>query len=193
MNANKLTKKAMEAISSAQNIAIENGNIQIMPEHLLYALIDQENGLVGSLLRKMGKSPDKLLSEIDTMIRKMPAVSGAGREPDKVYVSPVTDKILTAAERLADSLKDDYVSVEHIMLCIFDYASDDIKNMFRAHGITKAEFNEQLKKVKSDRITSDDPESSYDVLNKYGFDLVERAKSQKLDPLSAEIRKSVTL
>ena len=178
MNANKLTKKAMEAISSAQNIAIENGNIQIMPEHLLYALIDQENGLVGSLLRKMGKSPDKLLSEIDTMIRKMPAVSGAGREPDKVYVSPVTDKILTAAERLADSLKDDYVSVEHIMLCIFDYASDDIKNMFRAHGITKAEFNEQIKKVKSDRITSDDPESSYDVLNKYGFDLVERAKSQ---------------
>ena len=92
MNANKLTKKAMEAISSAQNIAIENGNIQIMPEHLLYALIDQENGLVGSLLRKMGKSPDKLLSEIDTMIRKMPAVSGAGREPDKVYVSPLPIK-----------------------------------------------------------------------------------------------------
>ncbi len=196
MNANKLTKKAMEAISSAQNIAIENGNIQIMPEHLLYALIDQENGLVGSLLRKMGKSPDKLLSEIDTMIRKMPAVSGAGREPDKVYVSPVTDKILTAAERLADSLKDDYVSVEHIMLCIFDYASDDIKNMFRAHGITKAEFNEQLKKVKSDRITSDDPESSYDVLNKYGFDLVERAKSQKLDPVigrDSEIRNVIRI
>ena len=196
MNANKLTKKAMEAISSAQNIAIENGNIQIMPEHLLYSLIDQENGLVGSLLRKMGKSPDKLLSEIDTMIRKMPAVSGAGREPDKVYVSPVTDKILTAAERLADSLKDDYVSVEHIMLCIFDYASDDIKNMFRAHGITKAEFNEQLKKVKSDRITSDDPESSYDVLNKYGFDLVERAKSQKLDPVigrDSEIRNVIRI
>ena len=93
MNANKLTKKAAEAITAAQNIAIENGNIQIMPEHLLYALIDQENGLIGQLIRKMGKSPDELLSEIDTLIRKIPAVSGAGREPDKVYISPLTDKI----------------------------------------------------------------------------------------------------
>ena len=183
MNANKLTKKAAEAITAAQNIAIENGNIQIMPEHLLYALIDQENGLIGQLIRKMGKSPDELLSEIDTLIRKIPAVSGAGREPDKVYISPLTDKILTAAERLADSSKDEYVSVEHIMLSIFDYADDGIKDVFRAHGITKAGFNEELKKVKTDRVTSDEPENGYDALNKYGFDLVERAKQQKLDPV----------
>ena len=183
MNANKLTKKALEAITSAQNIAIENGNIQIMPEHLLYALIDQENGLIGQLLKKMGKSPDQLLSEVDTLIRKIPAVSGAGREPDKVYISPVTDKILTAAERLADNMKDDYVSVEHIMLAVFDYADDGINGIFRAHGVTKEAFLNELKKVKSDRITSDDPESSYDALNKYGFDLVERAKQQKLDPV----------
>ena len=183
MNANKLTKKALEAITSAQNIAIENGNIQIMPEHLLYALIDQENGLIGQLIRKMGKSPDQLLSEVDTLIRKIPAVSGAGREPDKVYISPVTDKILTAAERLADNMKDEYVSVEHIMLAVFDYADDGINGIFRAHGVTKEAFLNELKKVKSDRITSDDPESSYDALNKYGFDLVERAKQQKLDPV----------
>ena len=183
MNANKLTKKAAEAITAAQNIAIENGNIQIMPEHLLYALIDQENGLIGQLIRKMGKSPDELLSEIDTLIRKIPAVSGAGREPDKVYISPLTDKILTAAERLADSSKDEYVSVEHIMLSIFDYADNGIKDVFRAHGITKAGFTEELKKVKTDRVTSDEPENGYDALNKYGFDLVERAKQQKLDPV----------
>ncbi len=183
MNANKLTKKALEAITSAQNIAIENGNIQIMPEHLLYALIDQENGLIGQLIKKMGKSPDQLLSEVDTLIRKIPAVSGAGREPDKVYISPVTDKILTAAERLADNMKDEYVSVEHIMLAVFDYADDGINGIFRAHGVTKEAFLNELKKVKSDRITSDDPESSYDALNKYGFDLVERAKQQKLDPV----------
>ena len=183
MNANKLTKKAAEAITAAQNIAIENGNIQIMPEHLLYALIDQENGLIGQLIRKMGKSPDELLSEIDTLIRKIPAVSGAGREPDKVYISPLTDKILTAAERLADNQKDEYVSVEHIMLSIFDYADDSIKDVFRAHGITKAGFTEELKKVKTDRVTSDEPENGYDALNKYGFDLVERAKQQKLDPV----------
>ena len=183
MNANKLTKKAAEAITAAQNIAIENGNIQIMPEHLLYALIDQENGLIGQLIKKMGKSPDELLSEIDTLIRKIPAVSGAGREPDKVYISPLTDKILTVSEKLADSQKDEYVSVEHIMSCIFDYADDGIKEIFRAHGITKAGFNAELNKVKTDRVTSDEPENGYDALTKYGFDLVERAKQQKLDPV----------
>ncbi len=196
MNANKLTKKALEAITSAQNIAIENGNIQIMPEHLLYALIDQENGLIGQLIKKMGKSPDQLLSEVDTLIRKIPAVSGAGREPDKVYISPVTDKILTAAERLADNMKDEYVSVEHIMLAVFDYADDGINGIFRAHGVTKEAFLNELKKVKSDRITSDDPESSYDALNKYGFDLVERAKQQKLDPVigrDSEIRNVIRI
>lgn len=101
MDANKLTQKALEALQSAQNIAIENNNVQIMPEHLLYALIDQQNGLIGQLIKKMGKSPDALLSGLDALISKIPAVSGSGREPDKVYVAPLTDKILTAAERLA--------------------------------------------------------------------------------------------
>ena len=183
MNAQKLTQKALEAIQTAQNIAIENQNIQILPEHLFYALLDGEDGLVNNLFRKMGKNPDALLAETDTLIRKLPAVSGSGREPDKVYISPLTDKILTAAEKLAAGMKDDYVSVEHIMLCIFDYAEGALKDIFRAHGITKDGFLKELKKVKTDRITSDNPETTYDALNKYGFDLVERARSNKLDPV----------
>ena len=105
MDANKLTQKATEAIQTAQNIALENNNVQIMPEHLLYSLIDQENGLIGQLLKKMGKSPDAVLSGIDTLIRKIPAVSGSGREPGKVYISPLTDKILSAAEKLAAGMR----------------------------------------------------------------------------------------
>ena len=196
MDANKLTQKALEALQSAQNIAIENNNVQIMPEHLLYALIDQQNGLIGQLIKKMGKSPDALLSGLDALISKIPAVSGSGREPDKVYVAPLTDKILTAAERLAKSMNDDYTSVEHIMLCIFDYADDGIKSLFRERGITKDDFVTQLKKVKTDRITSDNPENTYDVLSKYGFDLVERAKQHKLGPVigrDSEIRNVIRI
>ena len=196
MDANKLTQKATEAIQTAQNIALENNNVQIMPEHLLYSLIDQENGLIGQLLKKMGKSPDAVLSGIDTLIRKIPAVSGSGREPGKVYISPLTDKILSAAEKLAAGMRDEYVSVEHLMLSLFDYADDGIKGVLRAHGITKEAFLAELKKVKTDRVTSDNPESSYDALNKYGFDLVERAKQQKLDPVigrDSEIRNVIRI
>ncbi|MGN0782265.1 MAG: ATP-dependent chaperone ClpB [Christensenellales bacterium] len=196
MNAQKLTQRALEAIQAAQNIAIENQNIQILPEHLFYALLDSDDGLVNSLFRKMGKNPDALLAETDTIIRKLPAVSGSGREPDKVYVSPLTDKILTAAEKLAAGMKDDYVSVEHIMLCIFDYADGALKDMLRAHGVTKEAFLKELKKVKTDRITSDNPETTYDALNKYGFDLVERARSNKLDPVigrDGEIRNVIRI
>ena len=133
---------------------------------------------------------------MDALIRKIPAVSGSGREPDKVYVSPLTDKILSAAEKLAKGMKDEYTSVEHIMLSIFDYADDGIRGVFRAHGITKEAFVAELKKVKTDRVTSDNPESSYDALSKYGFDLVERAREQKLDPVigrDGEIRNVIRI
>ena len=183
MNAQKLTKKALEALNSAQNIALENQNMQIMPEHLLYALVDQEGGLIPQLLKRAGVNTDNLLALLDGEISKIPAVTGSGREPDKIYISPLTDKILSGAERLADSLKDEYVSVEHIMLSIFDNPSDGIRNIFRSLGITKQGFTEQLKKVKTDRVTSDEPENTYDSLNKYGFDLVQRAREQKLDPV----------
>ena len=183
MNAQKFTKKALEAINAAQSIAIENQNMQIMPEHLLYALADQEGGLIPQLLKRTGADVDNLLALLDGAISKLPAVSGSGREPDKIYISPVTDKIFTEAERLANSMKDEYVSVEHVMLAIFDHATDEIKNIFRSLGITKDAFLTELKKVKTDRVTSDEPENTYDALNKYGFDLVQRAKEQKLDPV----------
>ena len=183
MNAQKFTKKALEAINSAQSIALENQNMQIMPEHLLYALVDQEGGLIPQLFKKMGVDTDNFLALLDGAIGRIPAVSGSGREPDKIYISPVTDKIFNEAERLANSMRDEYVSVEHIMLAIFDHATDEIKNIFRSLGITKDAFLSELKKVKTDRVTSDEPENTYDALNKYGFDLVQRAKEQKLDPV----------
>ena len=183
MNAQKFTKKALEAINSAQSIAIENQNMQIMPEHLLYALVDQEGGLIPQLFKKMGVDTDNFLALLDGAIGRIPAVSGSGREPDKIYISPVTDKIFNEAERLAGSMRDEYVSVEHVMLAVFDHATDEIKNIFRSLGITKDAFLSELKKVKTDRVTSDEPENTYDALNKYGFDLVQRAKEQKLDPV----------
>ena len=183
MNAQKFTKKALEAVQNAQSMAIENQNMQIMPEHLLYALVDQEGGLIPQLLKKSGVDTDNMLALLDSAIGKIPAVSGSGREPDKIYISPVTDKIFNEAERLASSMRDEYVSVEHIMLAIFDHATDEIKQIFRSLGITKDSFLTELKKVKTDRVTSDEPENTYDALSKYGFDLVQRAKEQKLDPV----------
>ena len=183
MNAQKFTKKALEAVQAAQSIAIENQNMQIMPEHLLYSLVDQEGGLIPQLLKKSGVDTDNMLALLDSAIGKIPAVSGSGREPDKIYISPITDKIFNEAERLANSMRDEYVSVEHIMLAVFDHATDEIKNIFRTLGITKDSFLSELKKVKTDRVTSDEPENTYDALSKYGFDLVQRAKEQKLDPV----------
>ena len=183
MNAQKFTKKALEAVNAAQNIAIENQNMQIMPEHLLYALVDQDGGLVPMLLGRAGVDADNLLAQIDGEIGKMPAVSGSGREPDKIYISPVTDKIFAEAEKLAAGMKDEYVSVEHLMLAVFDHATEPMKRIFRAVGLTKDKFVAELKKVKTDRVTSDEPENVYDALGKYGSDLVERARQQKLDPV----------
>ena len=196
MNAQKFTKKSLEALGSAESIAIENQNIQVMPEHLTYALVDQDGGLIPSLLKKAGVDVDRLLALLDGAIQKIPAVSGSGREPGKIYISPLTDKILTGAERLRDKSKDEYVSVEHIMLSVFDHATEELKSIFRAMGITRTAFEEELKKVKTDRVTSDEPENAYDALNKYGFDLVERAKQQKLDPVigrDAEIRNVIRI
>ncbi len=183
MNAQKFTKKALEAVNAAQNIAIENQNMQIMPEHLLYALVDQDGGLVPMLLGRAGVDADNLLAQVDGEIGKMPAVSGSGREPDKIYISPVTDKIFAEAEKLAAGMKDEYVSVEHLMLAVFDHATEPMKRIFRAVGLTKDKFVAELKKVKTDRVTSDEPENVYDALGKYGSDLVERARQQKLDPV----------
>ena len=180
MNAEKYTQKALEAVKTAQNMAQENGNQYVTSEHLLYALLDQDGGLIGSLFGKMGVDCDGLLSELDTLIRNLPRISGGSGE---VYASPETSKIFNFAEREAKSGGDAYVSVEHLMLGIFANETAAIKRIFSAHGITKAGFVAELKKVKTGPVTSDNPEDTYDALKKYGTDLVERAREGKMDPV----------
>ncbi len=196
MNAQKFTQKSLEALNKAQNIAIENQNIEIMPEHLLYALLDDETGLIPSLVKRCGVDIDTLISKVDDKIRRSPRVSGAGREPGKIYVAQITDKVLSAAENLADKQKDEYVSVEHIMLAFFD-VSIDLATLMKESGLTKPKFEDELAKVKSgNRITGDNPESTYEALKKYGSDLVERAREQKLDPVigrDGEIRNVIRI
>lgn len=196
MNTEKFTQKTAEAVRAAQSVSVEHGNAEIAPEHLCYALIAQEDGLIGSILKKKGVDVTALLSDVESLINKLPSVSGRGADPDKIYVSSSVERTLNTAERLAAGLKDEYVSVEHVMLALFDNAPDSLKDVLRARGVTKESFTEELKKVKTSRVTSDNPESSYDALSKYGFDLVERAKTGKLDPVigrDGEIRNVIRI
>ena len=179
MNAEKYTKKSLEAIQTAQSMAVENKNSTITPEHILYALIDQDGGLIPSLLGKMGADCNAILSELDTAISALPKV-GSGSE---VYLSPEANRVIQAAETAARSLKDEYVSVEHLMMGIFASATSTIKRIFADHNVTRADFTRELAQVKSAPLTSDDPEGTYDALKKYGTDLVERARDNKLDPV----------
>ena len=193
MNAEKYTQKALEAVKTAQNMAQENGNQYVTSEHLLYALLDQDGGLIGSLFGKMGVDCDGLLSEIDTLIRKLPRISGGSGE---VYASPEVGKILNLAEKTAEKLHDEYLSVEHLMLAIFSEGSQNVRQLLSDHGITRSRFSDELSKVKTSPVTSDNPEDSYDALKKYGTDLVERARTKELDPVigrDAEIRNVIRI
>lgn len=192
----KLTQKTLEALRNAQGMAIENDNIQIMPEHIVYALADQDGGLIGTLLGKIGVDTDRFLAAVDKAVSELPKVSGSGREPDKVYISKETDKILSEAEKIAKKNKDEYISVEHIMLACISEPTAKLKEIFKQHNITKEAFEKELSKVKTNRVTGDNPEETYDALNKYGFDLVERAKQGKLDPVigrDSEIRNVIRI
>ncbi len=187
----KFTQKSVDIINSASAMAKEAGNQAITAEHLLYALIDQNGGLVGSLFRKMGADCDGILSELDAMISRLPKVSGG-----ELYPSRETSNILQFAEQVAKKLGDEYISVEHIMLGIFSEGTKQIKSMLSDHGITRERFTKELESVKRGPVTSDNPEDTYDVLKKYGTDLVERARSQKLDPVigrDAEIRNVIRI
>ena len=193
MNAEKYTKKTIETINTAQAMAQENGNQYLTAEHLLYALIDQDGGLIGTLLKRMGADCDAMLAELDTEIRKLPRVSGGGGE---VYASGELNKILRFAEKAAEKLGDEYVSVEHLMLGEFSEGSAAVKRILSDHGVTRDGFNRELAKVKSGPVSSDNPEDSYDALAKYGTDLVQRARNNELDPVigrDAEIRNVVRI
>ena len=179
MNAQNFTQKTIETIRTAQSMAQENQNQYIMPEHLLYALVDQDGGLIPSLFEKMGVDCNAVLAELDTAIGALPKVSG----DYDVYMSREADRAMQAAEKSAKSMGDEYLSVEHIMIGIFAAATPAVKRIFSDHGITKSAFTTELSKVKTGPVTSDNPENSYDALKKYGTDLVERARKQELDPV----------
>ena len=192
MNAQNFTQKSLEAIQTAQAMAEENQNNYIMPEHLLYALVDQDGGLIPSLLGKMGVDCNAVLSELDTAISALPKVSGN----PQIYLSQEADRVLKAAEKAAKSMGDEYLSVEHLMIGIFAAATPAIKRIFADHGITKSAFTTELSKVKSSPVTGDNPESTYDALSKYGTDLVKRARDNELDPVigrDAEIRNVIRI
>ena len=197
MNAQKMTQKSLEALQAAQSLAIEYENQSLAQEHLFCALLAQEDGLVGQLFQKMGVEPGNAQAAFAQKVSELPRVTGSGRDPDKVYVTTELDRALTAAEKAAARMKDEYVSVEHLVLGMLDSPSRAVKEVLKTFGVDKNRFLEALSKVRGNqRVTSDNPESTYDVLTKYGQDLVALAKAQKLDPVigrDAEIRNVVRI
>ena len=195
MNAQKFTQKSMEAIQAAQSIALEYQNMQIEQAHLLYALLDQEEGLIGELMRKMNVQGLKEAAQRE--IERLPKVSGSGREPGKVYISTDVEQALNEAERQAETMRDEYVSVEHVFLGLMEKANDSTKRILRECGVQKNKFLAALQEVRGNtRVTSDSPESTYDALKKYGQELVELARKQKLDPVigrDSEIRNVIRI
>ena len=179
MNSDKLTQKTIETINAATAMARENDNQYVTPEHLLYAMLDQDGGLIPTLLGRMGADCDAMLSALDTAIGKLPKVQGA----QSVYPSNEFGKVVDFAEKIAQKLKDEYVSVEHLMLGIFAHETPAIKQILREHNITRDGFTAELAKVKTGHVTSDNPEDTYDALEKYGTDLVARARDNELDPV----------
>ncbi|UKI13246.1 MAG: ATP-dependent chaperone ClpB [Oscillospiraceae bacterium] len=184
MNTEKLTQKTIEALRGAQNAATENGNPSVEEEHLLYALLTQPDGLVGEVMRSVGASPEDMIAELDRLIAQFPKAGGSGYDPSRIYISASLDKALTEAEKQAGKMKDDYISVEHVLLGILEYPTDNVKALFRAQNVTAAAVLEALRKIRGNqKVTSDNPEDTYNVLKKYGTDLVARARERKLDPV----------
>ena len=184
MNLEKFTKKSLEAIQSAQKLTIENGNQQMRQEHLLLALVRQDDGLASELLKKIGADPANVGRDLEKAVDSLPKVSGSGVDPDRIYISSEVDQALNEAEEQCGKMKDEYVSVEHIFLGILRKPQDNIKKLLSGYGVTMHSFLEALKEVRGNqRVTTDNPENTYDVLNKYGQDLVELARKQKLDPV----------
>ena len=183
MNAQNFTQKSIEAINNAQSIAIENQNPQIELEHILLALLEQENSLIKELMKKMGIA-DTLQDDIERRVKSMPKVTGGARPSNGIYVSQDVDFVLQSAESIAKRMKDEYVSVEHIMLAIIDKVTGELKEIFKKYNITKTGFLKVLSSVRGNtRVTTDNPEETYDALKKYGQNLVELARNQKLDPV----------
>ena len=184
MNMNQLTQKSLAAIQGAQSLAQQYGQQQIEQQHLLLALVADQEGFIPQLLTAMGMTVPSFLAAAQAEVNKLPKVSGGGREADKVYVAQDVDRALNAAEETAKSMKDEYISVEHLFLGLLDTANSALKELFRTYNVTKEKVMQALASVRGNqRVTSDNPEETYDALKKYGSDLVERARQNKLDPV----------
>ena len=182
MNTQKLTQKSIEVIQKAQSIAIDNQNQQIEQVHILGALLTVDDSLIKQILKRM-KVNDNFENSVMDEVRKLPKVMGS-RKMDSVYVAQDVDEMLNDAEKIAEKMKDEYVSVEHLMLALFNKGNQKVKELFKLFNINKNEFMKVLSEVRGNtRVTSDNPEETYDVLKKYGTDLVEMAREQKLDPV----------
>ena len=197
MNVQKLTQKSMEALQSAQTLASERSNAQVEQEHLLMALENQQDGLIGSLLEKMGIDRAGFRNALKEQISRLPRVSGNSMDPDKIYISRELDAALNEAEAQAAAMKDDYTSVEHLVLGILRKPSENLRSLLGGFNLTEKRFREALTAVRgAARVTSQNPEETYDVLSKYGQDLVELARNQKLDPVigrDSEIRSVIRI
>ena len=197
MNAEKFTQKSLEALRDAQDIVIRNQNMQIDQQHLLLALLMQENSLIGQLAKKMKVDSNRLMQACEREISRIPKVTGPGWEAGKVYISQSLDACIVEAEQQAQNMKDEFVSVEHIFLAMIEKPNGAIKSIFNEFGVTRELFLSALQKVRGNtRVTSENPEDTYDALRKYGQDLTELARSQKLDPVigrDSEIRNVIRI
>lgn len=195
MNINKFTQKSIEAVQSCEKLAYEHGNQQIEQEHLLYGLLSLEDSLILKLVTKMNISGEQFKNEAEMLVDKLPKVGGSGS--GQVYVSNDLNKVLINAEDEAKAMGDEYVSVEHLFLSLLKQPDRQIKELFRTYGINRETFLQALTTVRGNqRVVSDNPEATYDTLEKYGYDLVERARDQKLDPVigrDGEIRNVIRI
>ena len=184
MNMNQFTQKSLSAIQAARDIAQEHGQQQIEQAHLLLALVSDGEGLIPQLLASLGMTVPSFQAAAQAEVDKLPKVSGAGREADKIYVSQEFDRAMRGAEQAAQAMKDEYISVEHLLLGLLDSPDRAMKELFRTYDLTREKVMQGLASVRGNqRVTSDNPEETYDALKKYGADLVERARQNKLDPV----------
>ena len=197
MNAQKLTQKSLEALQEAQSIASRNSNQAVDQQHLMLALLSQENGLVPQLFVKMDIAPENIEAALTRAVDDIPKVQVGGRAQDSVYISSDLDKAFAEAESEASRMKDEYVSVEHLVMGIMDSPNSAVKEIFKTFGVTKTKFLKVLQAVRGNaQVTSQNPEETYDVLKKYGQDLVELARQNKLDPVigrDSEIRNVIRI
>ena len=184
MNTNQYTQKTLEALQSAQTIAAAHQNQQIEQAHLLLALLQQDGGLIPQLLKKMGVSVESLTAAAQAAVEKLPGVSGSGRDADKFYISRGMDSLMAEAERTAQGMRDEYVSVEHLFLAMLDTADETVAPLFADYRIRKEDCLKTLQAIRgSSRVTTDSPEDTYEALQKYGTDLVKNAREKKTDPV----------